>query len=462
MDGKKHLVVPVVMMVEGVHSGSLGPMLHTAEELAKWTEAWNGIPVTISHPTAEGINVSANSPEVLDSSSVGRIFNTYYKDGLRAEAWIDYEKISAKSEDALTSIEKMAPLEISVGVFSDSDDTEGEWNGETYESIATNYRPDHLALLPGEQGACSWADGCGIRVNQKGGADVKDKFKTFQELSQQGLVVSLLFNEMGYREIQQALSAKLQDLNAEGMYHYIEEVFDDYIVYSRWEESGGETLYKQGYTMDDNSNIEFNGNVSEVRKKVEYVTNKMRRTKQVNNKNEGGKMSNSKPLCPEAKVDALIANKQTHWQQLDREWLLEQDEGTIAKMSPMVPDVVELTTEEIQANKEAVINDYKASKKTIEDYTADMPEEMKAEVEGGVKLYIEHRAALVKSIMDNTADGIWEEDALKAMDDKTLEKVSKSIKQPADYSGMGAGGGQTPSGEQVEIPVEYQERKEDK
>lgn len=462
MDGKKHLVVPVVMMVEGVHSGSLGPMLHTAEELAKWTEAWNGIPVTISHPTVEGINVSANSPEVLDSSSVGRIFNTYYKDGLRAEAWIDYEKISAKSEDALTSIEKMAPLEISVGVFSDSDDTEGEWNGETYESIATNYRPDHLALLPGEQGACSWADGCGIRVNQKGGADVKDKFKTFQELSQQGLVVSLLFNEMGYREIQQALSAKLQDLNAEGMYHYIEEVFDDYIVYSRWEESGGETLYKQGYTMDDNSNIEFNGNVSEVRKKVEYVTNKMRRTKQVNNKNEGGKMSNSKPLCPEAKVDALIANKQTHWQQLDREWLLEQDEGTIAKMSPMVPDVVELTTEEIQANKEAVINDYKASKKTIEDYTADMPEEMKAEVEGGVKLYIEHRAALVKSIMDNTADGIWEEEALKAMDDKTLEKVSKSIKQPADYSGMGAGGGQTPSGEQVEIPVEYQERKEDK
>ena len=42
-EGKEHLVVPVVMMVEGVHNGSHGPILHTIEELGKFPGAWNGI-----------------------------------------------------------------------------------------------------------------------------------------------------------------------------------------------------------------------------------------------------------------------------------------------------------------------------------------------------------------------------------------------------------------------------------
>jgi len=51
---------------------------------------------------------------------------------------------------------------------------EGVWNEEEYHSIVRNYRPDHLALLPGAIGACSWEDGCGIRANKdikKGGKD---------------------------------------------------------------------------------------------------------------------------------------------------------------------------------------------------------------------------------------------------------------------------------------------------
>jgi len=463
MDGRKHLVVPVVMMVEGVHCGSKGPILHRGSELAKWTEAWDGIPVTISHPKAEGTNVSANSPEVLDAASVGRIFNTYYEDGLKAEAWIDYEKIKAKSTDALAAIEAQEHLEVSVGVFNDSEDAQegAEWNGETYNSIAYNYRPDHLALLPGDRGACSWEDGCGIRVNQKGGEEVKDKFQIFQELSQQGYVVSLLNNEVGYREIQEALSAKLRDLNSDGVYHYVEDVFDTYIVYSKWIDGGGDTLYKQGYTMDDNENIAFDGVAVEVKKKVEYVTNKMRRATPVNNnQNEGGKMSeNSKSPCCLAKIEQLITNEHTFFTEEDKEWLLAQEESTLDKMFPMEP-VKKVVRATPQVNKEDVIEEFKGSLKSIEDYTAIMPEEMRVPVEGGVKLYNEHREALVKSILDNTAEGTWEEGDLNAMNDQTLEKISKSIKQPADYSGQAAGGGRTASGEQVEIPVEYAERKE--
>ncbi len=67
LNGKEHLVVPVVMMVEGVHSGSHGPLLHLAEELGKFTGAWDGRPVTISHPSVDGQNVSASSPSVLEA-----------------------------------------------------------------------------------------------------------------------------------------------------------------------------------------------------------------------------------------------------------------------------------------------------------------------------------------------------------------------------------------------------------
>ena len=454
LDDKRHLVVPVVMMVEGVHSGSHGPIFHKGEELAKWTEAWNGIPVTVSHPQEGKANVSANSPTVLDSWSVGRIFNTTYGNGLKAEAWIDAEKISEKSPEAYEALMNEQPMEVSVGVFNDIETTEGTWDGETYGSIAYNYRPDHLALLPEEVGACSNEDGCGIRVNKKGVA-VKELLTTFKELSQKGYVVSLINNAQGYREIQEALSTKLRDLDTNDSYHYIEEVYDDYIIYSKWVDGGGDTLYKQDYDMDDKSNIVFNGLSSEVRKNVEYVTMKMRRIKiNSNNENKGGKMSIEGTLCCEAKVDALIANKLTHWQANDREWLLTQGESTISKMSPMVAETVEQTAEEIQANKEAVISDYKASKTTIDDYTADMPEAMKVSVEGGVKLYNEHRVTLVKSILDNTKE-VWEEKTLTAMDDQTLENVAKSITQPADYSGQAAGGSSAPAGEAVELPVEY-------
>ena len=81
-------IVPVVMMVEGVHSGSHGPLLHKIDELGKIPAAWNGIPVVIDHPEdKDGTPISANAPDVIDSRSVGKIYNTNV-DGskLRAEA----------------------------------------------------------------------------------------------------------------------------------------------------------------------------------------------------------------------------------------------------------------------------------------------------------------------------------------------------------------------------------------
>ena len=88
--GRNNIIVPVVMMTEGVHSGSQGPLYHQAQELGRFIQAWNGIPVVIQHPQRDGMNVSANDPEVIDGQTVGRIYNTYMNGPkLCAEAWID-------------------------------------------------------------------------------------------------------------------------------------------------------------------------------------------------------------------------------------------------------------------------------------------------------------------------------------------------------------------------------------
>ena len=164
--GKQHLVVPVVMMVEGVHNGSHGKILHRSEELAKYVESWNVMPVVIQHPEKDGKFISANSPDVLELQKVGQIFNTKIENKkLIAEAWLEEEKLKEISMKAYKAIKNGEPLDVSIGIFNDETEEMGNYSGTEYKAIAFNYKPDHLALLPGGQGACSWADGCGIRAN---------------------------------------------------------------------------------------------------------------------------------------------------------------------------------------------------------------------------------------------------------------------------------------------------------
>jgi cation transport regulator ChaB len=165
-DNRPYLVVPVTMLVEGVHNGSHGPLLHLKEDFGAYIETWNGIPVVIDHPEINGINVSANIPEIIDQQTVGRVYNSHVEDSkLRAELWLDEQKLNDISPETLTIINEGKMVEVSIGVFTEDEETTGKWGDEYYESIARNHRPDHLALLPGAVGACSIEDGCGIRLN---------------------------------------------------------------------------------------------------------------------------------------------------------------------------------------------------------------------------------------------------------------------------------------------------------
>lgn len=167
LEGREHAIVPCVMMVEGVHRGSRGPLFYSVAELSKSAPFWNGRPVVVFHPSmASSQGGSAGDPEVFDAQRIGTIFNARMdRKRLLAEAWIDLVRAAEVDGRVIKAIVQKSMMELSTGVFTDNEMTEGVWNGEDYIGIATNHRPDHLAVLPDQKGACSIADGAGFIRN---------------------------------------------------------------------------------------------------------------------------------------------------------------------------------------------------------------------------------------------------------------------------------------------------------
>ncbi len=440
--GKEYLVVPVVMMTEGVHNGSHGAVYHDPVELGKIIESWNGIPATISHPmNEEGDYVSANNPNVLTSWAVGQIFNTHLDgDKLKAEAWLDIQRMASISPEALEKVKKGEIMEVSVGVFSEEEEIEGDWNGEHYIAVARNYRPDHLALLPGEIGACSVEDGCGIRVNKKKGGNNVNLGEIFKDLNRKGYVISPLVNEASFSGIMDQIYTLTDGVSGDNVRIFPEEVYKDYFIYRKRNfetNNDGEVmsaneaaLYKQSYQIGADDKVTLVGDPVEVKKEVSYVTlqesqKERKRTKFNTNKKEDTIMCEK---CPE-KVDQLIANSATRFSENDRDWLNELTEDKLDKLIPKVAvntkkeEKVEITTEDA----------WKALNLNKEQY------------EAGVKIYNEQRASVTKEIMDNTEEGTWSEDDLKGMSLAVLKKLAKSVEKKdegiGNYAGMGAGFG---------------------
>jgi len=169
-DGREFLVAPTVAIVEGV----MNNILYTQEEMTRFIEVWNGKPLPLSHPTDQaGNHISANSPD-QHAKSLGFFFNAKFEDSkLKGEWWIDTEKAKAlgvQANEVLKRLEAGEMVEQSTGLFLDIEPSEGVFNNKTYTGIARNIRPDHVAILLNEEGACSIADGCGTpRVNSDQG-----------------------------------------------------------------------------------------------------------------------------------------------------------------------------------------------------------------------------------------------------------------------------------------------------
>lgn len=421
--GKKHLVIPVTMMVEGVHNGSHGPLFHPIEELGKYPGSWDGIPVIIDHPKVDGKNVSANSPDIIDTKVIGRVYNTYV-DGtkLRAEVWVDEEKLRQVSSPTLAEIQAGNMIEVSVGVFTDEIEEAGTWNDEAYDGIATNHRPDHLALLPGGTGACSVEDGCGLRANKKGGSKLKkdEVFKIMKSLSIEGYSIREIVDNstLGFKEILDSVRSKLNGMDTNDSYHSLEEVYDDYLVYSVYYRVGESKMYKQEYNIKDGL-VEMSGDPVEVRRKVEFVNanTTMKRTQSNNNsKKEDNKMSVATGCakCVE-KVNALIANADSGFVEADRAWLDTLSIEALEKVTPKVIEREKIVEKTVEVNK--------------------LSDEDKAILAYGKKQMKERKDKMIESIKANTAEGVWTDESLNALSEDTLEKVFNSVKkEEVDFS----------------------------
>jgi len=173
LNGREYLVAPASLIVPGVLNGSHGPGLYTEEENRRSVGAWNGTPIVVYHPSVGGSNISARDPDVIDSQGVGTVYRAKSNGKLSAEAWFDVaalDKVDAKLTGNIRirpRLEAGQPVELSTGLSLDREPVEGTFNGESYTFVARNYRPDHLAVLPDQVGACSLSDGCGVLVNGK-------------------------------------------------------------------------------------------------------------------------------------------------------------------------------------------------------------------------------------------------------------------------------------------------------
>lgn len=445
--GREHIVAPVVLMVEGVHNGSQGPTLYTAEELSKFPDAWNGRPIPVYHPEDEYGPIPCNDPNVLQQQSVGHLFNVHFTDNkLKGEIWVDKERANNISPSVLSMLQNKEPIEVSTGVFTDPDPIQGQWQGETYMAIAHNLRPDHLALLPGERGACSWEDGCGVRANkEEGGANVPMK-RTKQPGSVQTLsggnqsvqkVHPLIQINQDYLSLANQIRSKLDGMDNDIKMYFLEELHDEFFIYSvRYNETGEREFYQRDYTVNDDE-VEF-GDVLQVEKQVEYVpvnlseNSKNGKDGENNEEKNGGveTMSEKKNEAVTKKVDELVANESTSFTEEDKAWLSNLTECQLKKLEPVVQE-----TGNLEVNKEQAIQVLKDSLQSEDQFLNLLPDEMKDQFQHGLKLHKERRESMIKNITSNS--DVYAEEELRNKNTDELEKLSKLVKPVGNYAGIG-------------------------
>lgn len=465
LNGSNYYVVPVVMMVEGVHSGSRGPLLYSSNTLAESVPDWPNIPVTIHHPTIMVSEVGS------DAVIVGHVNNPFMQgDSLRAEAWLNVDQLTSLSPETLQIVENQRPLEVSIGVYGHEVQEAGEWHGETYRAITEGMVPDHLALLPGDRGACSWDDGCGIRNEenksvlsfiQNGVQMKKDKLEFLknsnkEKVDKDGNPIVLnalkdISNEVGFKTISRNLQRQLDNMDDQNYYYFLEELFDETFVYRQVNRNdGSEKYYRQGYSVNQAQNeiTVSEADPTQVRKNVSYeeISNQQEKNSIKLKRNKMSKQKNAATPCT---VNALIQNESTRFTEEDREWLESMTEEQASRLAPVenaqqeeeeqpkptsnketVP--AEITPEQIKS----VLNSEKDPAKFINNF---MPDGIKGQMLNGLKMYNNARKAKIDAIVKNSK---FTEEQLNSWSDDQLDTLHQSVvnEEPeVDYSLNGIG-----------------------
>ena len=327
IDNQTYLVAPTVMINQGVHHGSAGPLFYPAEELKKTVEAWNHKPVLVRHPELAGKPASSCDPKVLESQKVGFLLNASFEDDkLKAEIYLDKVKADKVDRRVVANLLAGNMMEVSTGLFTDDKPVNNaEWKGEKYIARTLNYRPDHLAILLDAKGACSTEDGAGFpRLNQKAEE---------QEKSILGRIIEAVTNVMkgsSHNEIRRRLLKALEEANA-NTYIYITDVFDKYVIYEKQPATTGlgtvssSKLYKSNW-KETKTGFEI-GDTVEVIRKVSYepVKDKVLNedTSETGVQNKQGEQG----MKREEVIESIITNEQSPFGDDERQVLNEMTDS---------------------------------------------------------------------------------------------------------------------------------------
>lgn len=274
--GIEYLKAPVIMMVAGSRFGANqdSPFVYTPEVLQKYASDWEGMPVTVGHPVDNQDNlVSANSEF---AQIIGRIESpTFENDSLKAVACFESKSLKKQFPNIYAALVNKEQIEVSIGLFVSLEEVENDNKNHTdtsYNLVVTEIIPDHLAVLMDVKGACSWEDGCGIRVN---------KFGKGNTMPIKVMISHLVANQLSYGErlekIRSLVQAKVNEnfVGEEGEevpYVFVDDLFDDHaIIAKRGDDDGMYHSYQQNYTIDQDDRVVLEGEMVEVRKKISYM-----------------------------------------------------------------------------------------------------------------------------------------------------------------------------------------------
>lgn len=443
LEGRQHLVVPTVMMVEGVHKGSGGPIYYSEQELQRNVNMWDHKPVVVYHPEINGKGVTACSQTILNTQKIGVMLNTSFKDGkLTTESWIDVERANAVDKRVVEAINNKSVTEVSTGVYADATYDAGEWNGEAYDAVASNLSGDHLAVLPDQIGACSTKDGAGLLRNQaqQETANGTDSLRRYNSDFRRVLALNgLILNDISFSNISSGLWAALKAKLGSNWDGWIEDTYPKFVVYSQ-----GGKYYRLGYSVEDNEVELDSGPPEEVVRVTEYRTvsgtfigNQDKRTEAIMTKVD--------------MVNALIKNN--GWQEKDRTYLMSQSEDDLKKYDGATEETppAETTTGAAVAPQQQVQNSAQQPQQqpalTVDQYLAGMPAPMRAMMTNALASQAKEKTRLVgiiKNSKGNLFTDAWLNDEARSPEE--LQGIVSLIE--------GQQAGQQPGqGYQPQVPV---------
>ena len=279
-DGSTYTIKDVVGAIDDIVMNS---RLYPADQLKAAAATLEGKPAPAGHPkNSAGQAISALNGEALASAWIGSyVLNARHEAGRTIADVVVNEAQARAHPDGAKLIERLdaaiagnnaEPIHVSTGLMMDPIIANGESRGKKYNSIVTNIRYDHLAILLNEQGAATPDQGVGMFLNSAGEAEQVEEViinTEPEDLRTRGLlgwIKRLIGNEseMSFDDIADKLRESLPQNS------WLREVYSKRVIYVTEAPGRDAAYFQQDYAIDSAGSVSLLGSPVEVTRRVEY------------------------------------------------------------------------------------------------------------------------------------------------------------------------------------------------